>query len=447
MRFTRSACLVLALSAGCSGSSGTEATVTAEADKPNAGLLADSWMLKTATEEGLAPFQTPGWMALITNRDVPKAAKALGANGGMPGARAHADAAAMFRQAAMCSAEALRETYGETPQEGDPAGTAHLLTVANLILGDAEGAKAAAEKMASVEGDPSASWHAAWAAGTWPPDFAAIPVSLGEPKAGDWPHLGNLPHYELPEQTEQKRMVAMGDPGALVAAAMWHDQVASTLAGDQAAIVEVYDARYLLPIETDPAAAGPMPLDLIFGSELMHPEDGNFLLAVRKDGLSAVDSWKGKSLLADITSRTIVDGKIDPERARDVGQGLRRVVLDEMEAAGGSPMDYHRTFADIARVSALRGLAEVARASGDEYTEGILRISALDHSASAATADPAWLLSMCAYDAGNRFPTRAYELLHNLITRVPELETARYGLDVLSLRVSRESGGGQIPGM
>ena len=202
-----------------------------------------------------------------------------------------------------------------------------------------------------------------------------------------------------------------------------------------------------MPAEAPTAPSGAMPLELIFGSELLHENDGDFLAAVRQDGLVVVPDWQGKSLMADLTARSLVDGKVDTEKARDVAQALRADLLEQMEATAGSPQDYHRNFADLARVGALRNLAWVARASGDSYSEGVLRLSALDFSSTPATSAPAWLLSMCAYDAANRYPLRATEILHNLISRVPDLASARYGLDVLALRVSRESGGGRLPGM
>jgi hypothetical protein len=433
----------------CSGADPSEGAPAASASEfaPSSELLAESWMVQSANEEVLKPFQTPGWFALLNHRDLPKAARSLGGDSGLSAARAHADAAAMYRQAALCSARAITETYGETPQEGDPAGTAHLLAASYLMLGEPESAKTHLAAVATLGDDPSSAWHGVWSTGAWPPNTDAAPLDLGEAAGAGWPGLGTLPHYELPEQTESARTVKMGDPTALAIAALWHDGVAAQAAGDAAALVDIYDARYLLPAEATPPQGEPLPLALIFGSELLHPQDGNFLLAVRENGLGAVDAFKGKSLLADLTARTIVDGKIDTERARDMAQTLRRIVVDEMRRVGGSDMEYHRVFADVARVAALRHLAYVAHATGDTHAEGTLRISALDHSTSGPTANPPWLLSMCAFDAGNRFPSRAYDLLHNLISRVPELETARYGLDVLSLRVSRESGAGQLPGM
>jgi hypothetical protein len=101
---------------------------------------------------------------------------------------------------------------------------------------------------------------------------------------------------------------------------------------------------------------------------------------------------------------------------------------------------FQRTFANIASVGATRCLALVAEAEGDRETAGRLRIAAMERS-DKETANPEGLLALAAWDAGNRYPMRAQEILHAELARFPALEVARYGLDVLALRVSRERPG------
>jgi hypothetical protein len=93
----------------------------------------------------------------------------------------------------------------------------------------------------------------------------------------------------------------------------------------------------------------------------------------------------------------------------------------------------------------LRSLALVAEKEGDRETSGRLRINAMELS-SKATACPVGLMAMGAWDASNRYPTRAQEIVHTQARRFPSLEIARYGLDVMALRVSRERSG-ETPGM
>jgi hypothetical protein len=106
---------------------------------------------------------------------------------------------------------------------------------------------------------------------------------------------------------------------------------------------------------------------------------------------------------------------------------------------------HQREFSAIAFVGSLRTLALVAEMEGDREVSGLLRINALEHSRK-ATADPVGLLALGAWDASNRYPTRAQDILHAQVRFFPTLEAARYGLDVMALRVSRERPG-ETPGM
>jgi len=45
---------------------------------------------------------------------------------------------------------------------------------------------------------------------------------------------------------------------------------------------------------------------------------------------------------------------------------------------------------------------------------------------------------VAAWDAENRYPTRALQFVHNFARRYPSLKVARYSADLLGLRVSRE---------
>ena len=75
----------------------------------------------------------------------------------------------------------------------------------------------------------------------------------------------------------------------------------------------------------------------------------------------------------------------------------------------------------------------------------MLRITAFEGS-DGATACPAGLLTLAAWDAGNRYPVRALDIVHGQSRDMSALQIARHGLDVLALRVGRETTG-QNPGM
>lgn len=414
------------------------------------GLIASAWPMAVYDEVSLEPFSgKKGWVELVSRRNLATAVQSLGPEGGLPAARAHADTAALYRQAAMVSANALIETYGVTPKETDPVGVAHLLTVAYALNGDLDAARAQAAKLEGVTEGPYVDWHTPWkawldAGATWPPDLSSLPVSLPEVAVGGWPEGGELPHYSLPEQGEVTTSVDMGDPGALVALALWHDAAAHLAAGDQADVVDVYGARYRMPAEPEVTSRVDLPMEFLFGSDFGTAKDGAFVADLMgSKGVAAVDDHRGTSLLAALASASRVDGKVDAQRALDLAMELRTTYVDDLEVKAGSAHVFHRSFADVQMVGALRILALVAAAEGDEKAGGTIRINAKDRSLDEA-ACPVGLLSLAAWDAGNRYPLRGADIIHSQSRRYPSLEIARYALDVLSVRVGRESGTGGV---
>src|SRR5262249_7437659 len=158
-------------------------------------------------------------------------------------------------------------------------------------------------------------------------------------------------------------------------------------------------------------------------------------------GTNAVAAHAGTSLVAWLAQQATVGGKLDGQKAIDAASAMRTDLLARAAAkTGGQQLNHQRTFADIAYVGALRSLALVAERAGDRETSGLLRINALEKS-DKATACPVGLMALGAWDASNRYPMRAQDILHNQTGRYPSLEIARYGLDVLSLRVGTERTG------
>lgn len=444
--------LALGLATACGGEeNGPTVEVEATESAPEE-RLDGTWPIAFATEESVADYGAKnGWVSLVMNRDVKKAASQLGPLGGTAAARAHSEVANVYRQAALLQAHSLIQTYGKTPEPTDPVGTAHLLTVSYVITGDLDKAREQSAKLGDAD-DPTQAWHGpwkTWLAGdaTWPPDLSGLPLELPEVEAGAWPEAGKLPHYELPEQGSDA-IRPMGDPGALVALALWHDGAADLAAPEQVAALSAMRAGYSLPIEPDVAAPpADIPMDLLFGNEMGSAADIAFLAALHgSEGIGAVDAHAGKSLLAWLAKQSQVDGVIDAERAVDVLAAYRADLIERAASkTGGETKAHQRKFIDIIYTGAFRGLALVAEVEGDREVSGILRINALDRSQK-QTAWPVGLLALGAWDASNRYPTRAQEILHAQARRFPSLETARYGLDVMALRVSRERPG-ETPGM
>lgn len=445
--------LLLLLATGCGGGSPPTADVAISAESAAPTELVDAtWVVAFAPEASLGSYASePGWVSLLMKRDYGEAVRQLGPAGGLPAARAHTEAAALYRQAALVTAYSLIEVYGKTPEPTDPIGVAHLLTVSYAITGQLDAAKIESAKLDKVTSDPTLPWHAPWkawlaAGGTWPPDLSTLPVKLPAPTVGEFPDLTELPHYALPERGGSSAHRDMGDPGALVALALWHDAAAAAAVPNAAPLLKTLRAGYRFPAEPAPAPAGDLPPDLLFGSDHLVPGDAAFLAALEGPaGPGAVDAHVGTSLIAWLAAKSRIDGKVNAEKAVDEVTALREVfVTRSAEKAGGQELGHHRTFASIGYVGALRSLALVAEREGDREASGVLRINALDHS-DKATACPVGLLALAAWDASNRYPMRAQDILHAQARRYPSIEIARYGLDVLGLRVGSERV--ETPGM
>ncbi len=447
--------LLMGIGVGCSGSDDARDPA---ADKATGALLEPglepipdafidaAWVVELGTEEALQGYASqPGWVSLVMKRDYRSAVAQLGPGGGVPAARAHLEAAMLFRQAALLSAYSLIEVYGKTPQPTDPAGTAHLLMVSYGVTGDVDAARRAALGVQGLESDPTGAWSTPWlpwlaSDAAWPPDLSLLPIELGVPTPGGWPTVEQLPHYSLPEREGSTASRDMADPGALVALALWHDAAAEAADPKGWGALRSTRAGYRFPAEAAYVTSDDANPDMLFGSDLLVPGDAPYLADLHGTlGREATDAHTGSSLLAWMANDARgEDGMLDHEKALDRASQLRDTLLRSAAAqTGGTVQAHQREFADIAKVGALRSLALVAEIEGDRETSGQLRVNARDMS-ERSRACPVGLLGLAAWDASNRYPMRALDLLHVQARRYPSLEVARYGLDVLGLRVSNE---------
>jgi hypothetical protein len=107
-----------------------------------------------------------------------------------------------------------------------------------------------------------------------------------------------------------------------------------------------------------------------------------------------------------------------------------------MAIASGSVQSYHPVFSQMGELAVLRAGMLVADANGQYRDAGILRINAFERS-DGPSRDPVFLISTAAWDAGNRSPLRAQEIVHGLVSRYPSIRAARYPLDALHIRLGR----------
>ena len=116
---------------------------------------------------------------------------------------------------------------------------------------------------------------------------------------------------------------------------------------------------------------------------------------------------------------------------------LEQQLLKRMETTG-SEQPFFLMFADFAEQALLRAGAAVAAANGQYRDAGVLMLAAKD-SAQANSKDPKFWLSTAAWDVGNRYPTRAQDIVHQYSQDFPALTEARAPLDSLQIRIGKTS--------
>ncbi len=442
----------VATAPACSGSGGDDqgATEAPAVQAIDASLATTTWPVRMADAQARSPFETqPGWASLF-QRDHAGALAAFGAD---PGdgrglARTHLELAALYRQAALLAARSAAHVYGDARVPQDPAEVGYLEAVGRILDGDTDAGLVALGALPGSGPAPlqaAASGWKAWAAAgaTWPPDelLTDIPGAPGEVTPGSDPGLGSLPQFELVEQSKEARTVEAADPTSLYLLSRWHEAAARAAAPEgDAAVVTAWLRPWLLPAEPvdELAPTGDVADAWLFGGFILSPSDLPFIAAAATDGVAAVTAHQATSPLAAVVAPAIVDGQVVPDRMLDQAAWLGQQLEAEMARVGGGEEAFHAPFAQIARVAALRAGMIVADANGQFRDAGVLRINALDRSSESA-ADPVFLASVAAWDAGNKNALRAQELVHRLTRRYPPVEAVRYPLDALHIRLSRNA--------
>ena len=450
---TARAAVLLAALAGCADGTDEAGSESEAAQTPtvvSAERLKASWQVRMSVDANRAPFEAhPGWGAMF-KRDLPGALAAFQAD---PGdgrglARVHADLANVYRQAAWMGAQATRHIYGTDRQATDPAQAAYLLGVAHGLAGDcAASAKALGEL--SAPGKGLSAHHKYWSARAAaadcpaPPDAARLAALPGAPtavSAGSDPGVAPLPHRTFQERSPEARDVHTGELTHLYTLALGHHQVAlSTAPEAEQALLVARSTPWLLPVEAPQAAAPALESahdEWLFLDFALVGADYGFVAAAHTDGLAAVEAWKDRSILAAVIAPAVTPEGLDVEVVIDRAAELRIQLRGAMEAASGSPMPFQPGFAQIGEVSVLRAGMILADANDQYRDAGILRINAFERS-DGPGRDPVFLLSTAAWDAGNRSPLRAQEIIHGLVSRYPSIRTARYPLDALHIRLGR----------
>ncbi len=434
---------------GCSGGASESKPKESAVAVLSPEMVAASWPVQMSDDTKRAPFEGhAGWAAMF-QRDLSGARAAFAANpaDGRGLARVHSDLADLYRQAVWLGVQATRNVYGTDRQDTDPAEADYLVGVAHALAGDCGSAK---DSLARVKtpSDALVPYHSFWS--TWAndpacptlPSLAALQALPGAPApvgVGQDPEVGALPVWTFSEQSEEARSVQSGELTSLLTLAMGHAAAAREASPDSDdALVALRSSAWMLGIEGKPQPATIDSVDpswLFLDFALVGPDFG-FLQAAQSDGLSAVTAWADRSALAAALAPAVKGDQLDVEVVIDRAAEIRIQLRTAMEQASGTPLPFHPPFAAIAEVAVLRAGMIVANTNNQYRDAGVLRINAFERS-DGPGRDPVFLLSTAAWDAGNRSPLRAQEIVHGLLSRYPSVRAARYPLDALHIRLGR----------
>jgi hypothetical protein len=398
-----------------------------------------------------APFEGhPGWAALVTRRDYPGALSAFGGSAPLAAgqARVHLEMSEALRQAAVLAARSTLVLWRDERREEDPPQVDCVVGIAEILLGEPEPARGRLAACLAGSTGPLADTARAWSTwldtgAPWPPN-APLATSPGasEPVApGALPTAGTLPHYIFSDLVEG-REVRVSDPGTLLKLALWHEAAARQAFPAGSDAIGLLLAPWRLPFEpASPTGEVPIPAEFLFGSSLLAAADAAF--AVSGSLAAPVDpaAWTDRSPIAAVVAPCVKDAMMDVECVADRANRTFDQILAAMRIRGGGEEGFHRPFAELARVAVLRQAERIAGQGGDERAMGLLRLSAVDFSVG-PSAEPAYILSVAAWNAGNKNASRAADLLHAQEGRIPGVEVARLPLDALQVRVGRESAPG-----
>lgn len=430
--------LLLGLSA-CTGGPEPEAPVQTPGPVAVAlpqGALDSTWMLQIAAEGAQDTLMSKGPWKAIFDRDYTQAIPA--AEGDLQ-ARLHAEAAVIYRQAALLQAQSISESFSPAQgRDSDPVQVSYYYELSQVILGQGGTIAALGQGPESLVAASKA-----WAEREGELSMATLPAvyTLPEVTPGQVPEMPESAVVELQELVGESKM-ALADPTATLELAAWHEAAARAASENGDVIADALIAPWRLPFESH-AAVEPaeLPLEVLFLGTVASAADMAFLASVGAEGADVpevVSRFSERSMVAAALAPCLIQGVMDPQCVIDAAAGVPAPLLQAMSAVGPASVD-HRMYVKGARATVLRGGARVALALGDTRGDALLRINALDHSGDAA-ADPAFLLSQAAWDAGTRNALRAQELLHTQAQVLPGMASVRVSLDVLHLRVSRDAG-------
>jgi len=433
--------LSVVLMVSCSGSPKQES----RADVQNAvssTLLSSTWQAQVAVPGALDERESL-WMDYY-NWSYDAAIDGLGAQSAEALARFHAELSGLYRQAALLQAHAILETYGpDQIRKTDPDEVQYLVGVAHWILGDVQ----AAEKhirlpqlaASSVAGIQKA--VGAWSGAGMDPLKTGL-FDLGEVQTNGLPTVRPAPHYELPEKVDD-RSVGVSDPTETILLADWHERAAIEALPTIRPLLELWSFPWQ-KISEDKAS---LSTDGLFLGPWSSNGDLDFVRAIERakrngQGID-VENFMAVSPAA-VALAPCVSEKVDVDCVLGAGSDLQKQLKQELKTVSGAEDGRHAMLAGYAKQGLLQAGMRYAGFLKDEESESRLRRIALDDMSNDHRGKaPLAALAKAAWDAKTRNPHHAQDLLHGQVQVASGLKAARYSLDVLYLRVTRDVGGGQ----
>ena len=452
MRRAPQVLLSLSLLAGLSGCGGDESVqskaAVSAAEVISEELAAKMWPVALASDVARAPYESDEGWTHVFERRYADALSAFQRSGNMAGlARVHMEFAAVYRQGALVAVNAVHHAYGEEAAPTDPVGLQYMVGVSRVFRGEPVGESFTASAQVSEVAAHAAAWtsHLS-AAGSPLPGLTWLEERVGElgpVTVGQQPSLRSLPQYQFAERTPTGALIGTSDPGLLLALSEWHLSAARMAVPDGAADLPLVMNAWRLPSE------GPVSTELqsepsawLFSRTEMCAEDLAFLAAVDHKGAGEVVNWAQRSPMAAALAPAWDGQRLDHEMVLDQSVRLMRQAEASMVATNAGARGFHRPFALFVRLGVLRAGMVVADKAGQYRDAGILRLEALERmegGKGSVQRDPAFALSVAAWDAFNRSPLRPEDILHNLISDFPALAVARSPLEALHLRLNRHA--------
>jgi len=430
--------LLLGLLGGCTSAPTTPVETGSSLAVP-AALVSATWQVRMAVAENRAPFEgRDAWIQYFQGHRG-SALQGFASDGDKPAlARLHGEYAAMYRQATLAAAWSFVQTYGTDAQETDPKEMTTLVGISGVLLKTPEWSA----KLGSTPGTAISAADTEWKTwleqgAHWPPPLTGAPNLPGKAETGKLPDAGALPHWTFKHQGEEGS-IETADLRTLLALSLYHEEAAKLADPASAAIVDALLNPWRLPVETPVSTSTALSDPFLFMSVYTSSGDALFMADLASEGASAIEKHQSDSAAAVIVKTCRKDAVIDVDCVLDQATALTRAIVDGMKQAAGKEDSFYRPFSEYARIGILRAGDRAAAVIGDRDDMGRLRVNALDRSIDAAR-DPLFLLSVSAWDAGNRNSLRCADLLHALIPDIPGLEAVRLPVDALQIRVGRNA--------